>query len=85
MTSKNDITGDSIRTKGTLSKQGRDNWDKIFGKKDDADLGLEGDTRDEFPHRARPDGLSWEKHKDHEGSLGTDRNPPSGTDNIIKE
>ena len=74
MTSKNDITGDSIRTKGTLSKQGRDNWDIIFGKKDK-------DT-DEFPHRARPDGLSWEKHKDHEGSLGTDRNPPSGTDNL---
>ena len=23
-----------------------DNWDKIFGKKDDKDLGLEGDTRD---------------------------------------
>ncbi len=23
-----------------------DNWDKIFGKKDDADLGLIGDTRD---------------------------------------
>lgn len=33
MASKNDITGDSIRTKGTLSKEGRDNWDKIFGKK----------------------------------------------------
>lgn len=76
MTSKNDITGDSIRTKGTLSKQGRDNWDTIFGKKDD---------KDEFPSRARPDGLSWEKHKDHEGSLGTDRNPPSGTDNITEE
>jgi len=34
MTSKNDITGDSIRTKGTLSPEGRDNWDKIFDKKD---------------------------------------------------
>jgi len=33
MVSKNDITGDAIQSK-TLSKQGRDNWDKIFGKKD---------------------------------------------------
>lgn len=34
MVAKNDITGDSIRSKG-LSQQGRDNWDKIFGNKDD--------------------------------------------------
>ena len=40
----------------------QDNWERIFGKKDDADLGLEGDTRDEFPQRARPDGLEWEKN-----------------------
>lgn len=33
MASKNDITGDTIQSK-TLSKQGRDNWDKIFGKKE---------------------------------------------------
>jgi len=33
MVSKNDITGDSIKSK-TLSQQGRDNWDRIFGKKD---------------------------------------------------
>ena len=33
MVSRNDITGDAIQSK-TLSKQGRDNWDKIFGKKD---------------------------------------------------
>lgn len=32
MVSKNDITGDKIQSK-TLSKQGRDNWDNIFGKK----------------------------------------------------
>ena len=32
MTTKNDITGDSIRSKG-LSQQGRDNWDTIFGDK----------------------------------------------------
>jgi len=31
MVTKNDITGDSIRSK-SLSKQGRDNWDAIFGK-----------------------------------------------------
>ena len=33
MATKNDITGDSIKSKG-LSKKGKDNWDKIFGKKD---------------------------------------------------
>lgn len=33
MAAKNDVTGDSIRSKG-LSQQGRDNWDKIFGKKE---------------------------------------------------
>ena len=32
MVSRNDITGDAIQSK-TLSKQGRDNWDNIFGKK----------------------------------------------------
>tara|TARA_B100000902_G_C27321759_1_gene925134 strand:- start:5648 stop:5839 length:192 start_codon:yes stop_codon:yes gene_type:complete len=34
MTSKNDITGDSIRTKvkGGDSKKYADNWEKIFGK-----------------------------------------------------
>ena len=31
MASRNDITGDVIQSK-TLSKQGRDNWDNIFGK-----------------------------------------------------
>lgn len=31
MAAKNDITGDSIRTKGT-SKKYLDNYDKIFGK-----------------------------------------------------
>lgn len=30
--SKNDITGDSIRSR-TLSEEGRANWDAIFGKK----------------------------------------------------
>ena len=32
MATKNDITGDSIKSKG-LSQQGRDNWDRIFGEK----------------------------------------------------
>lgn len=31
MTAKNDITGDSIKTKGN-SNAYRDNWDKIFKK-----------------------------------------------------
>lgn len=33
MASRNDVTGDLIKTKGVLSKQGEDNWDRIFGKK----------------------------------------------------
>jgi hypothetical protein len=32
MPTKNDITGDSISSK-IMSKQGRDNWDNIFGPK----------------------------------------------------
>jgi hypothetical protein len=32
MSAKNDITGDSIASK-ILSKEGRDNWDNIFGPK----------------------------------------------------
>lgn len=33
MTSKNDITGDKIQTKGVLSKEAEKQWDIIFGKK----------------------------------------------------
>ena len=33
MASKNDITGDKIQTKGTLSKEGEKNFDRIFRKK----------------------------------------------------
>jgi hypothetical protein len=33
MTSKNDITGDKIQTKGILSKEGEENFDRIFKKK----------------------------------------------------
>ena len=36
MTAKNDITGDNIQSK-VLSKQGRDNWDIIFGRKEKVD------------------------------------------------
>lgn len=32
MSTKNDITGDNIRSKA-LSQKGRDNWDLIFGNK----------------------------------------------------
>jgi hypothetical protein len=33
MTGRNDITGDRLINK-TLSKEGEENWDKIFGKKE---------------------------------------------------
>lgn len=36
MTAKNDITGDSIKSKNN-SDAYRDNWDRIFGKKDKTD------------------------------------------------
>lgn len=45
MATKNDITGDSLTSKAS-TKAYDDGWDRIFGKKDDADLGLEGDTRE---------------------------------------
>jgi hypothetical protein len=33
MVARNDVTGDKIQTRDTLSKQGEENFDKIFGKK----------------------------------------------------
>ena len=33
MAAKNDITGDAIQSR-ILSMEGRDNWDRIFGKKE---------------------------------------------------
>lgn len=33
MASYNEITGDKIETRGTLSKQGEENFDRIFGVK----------------------------------------------------
>ena len=44
MATKNDITGDSLTSKAS-TKAYDDGWDRIFGKKNAADLGLEGDTR----------------------------------------
>ena len=38
MTSKNDITGDRLINK-TLSKEGEENWDRIF-KKEDINLNI---------------------------------------------
>jgi hypothetical protein len=51
MSSKNDITGDKIQTKGILSKEGEENFDRIFRKKkliiDDAhNLQIETDEDD---------------------------------------
>ena len=51
MASKNDITGDSLTSKAS-TKAYDDGWDRIFGKKNDADLGLVGDTREELPSAA---------------------------------
>tara|TARA_B110000444_G_C18811866_1_gene583047 strand:+ start:138 stop:377 length:240 start_codon:yes stop_codon:yes gene_type:complete len=57
MTSKNDITGDSIKTKISKDQDKyADSWERIWGKK-----------------------------KEHEGSNGTDRNPPSGTEDYEKQ
>jgi hypothetical protein len=57
MTSKNDITGDSIKSKISKDQDKyADSWERIWGKK-----------------------------KEHKGSNGTDRNPPSGTENYEKQ
>jgi hypothetical protein len=34
MAAKNDITGDSIKTKTIFSKEAEDNFERIFGKKE---------------------------------------------------
>ena len=53
MATKNDITGDSLTSKAS-TKAYDDGWDRIFGKNDDADLGLIGDTREAIhPAEAR--------------------------------
>ena len=43
MATKNDITGDSLTSKAS-TKAYDDGWDRIFGKKNEGDLGLEADT-----------------------------------------
>jgi|TARA_B110000908_G_C10245253_1_gene448426 hypothetical protein len=60
MATKNDITGDSIRSKA-LSKQGRDNWDTIFGKKNPVKKNM-----DKF-HRpsTHPDKTKYERTDKH--------------------
>jgi|TARA_B110000977_G_C10702427_1_gene347916 hypothetical protein len=64
-TSKNDITGESIRTKGTLSAQGRDNYDSIFRKKEDKEP---VETKEETPIKNNtpplPNGLARHWNKD---------------------
>lgn len=35
MVARNDVTGDALRSR-TLTKEGEDNWDRIFGKKKDS-------------------------------------------------
>jgi len=34
MTARNDVTGDNIKTGANNSQAYKDNWDRIFGKKD---------------------------------------------------
>jgi len=46
MASKNDITGDRLINK-RLSKEGEDNWDKIFGKK----IKEQKLTEEDFKHK----------------------------------
>lgn len=47
MATRNDITGDSIQTKSN-TKAYRDNWDLIFGKKEEEESeNEEKDTSDE--------------------------------------
>ena len=43
MTAKNDITGDSIKSRNS-NKAYRDNWDKIFGKKNKKVENIEGSS-----------------------------------------
>lgn len=45
MASRNDVTGDRLINK-RLSKEGEDNWDKIFGKK----IPKEDPVKKPFPH-----------------------------------
>lgn len=62
MTSKNDITGDSIRTKGVTTDAYRDSWERIFGKKESLNRGMdnfgnviESDTPSTDDHGVHPE------------------------------
>lgn len=46
MSTRNDITGDHIRTKSN-SKKYKDGWDLIFGKKDEEEEEKEDETKEE--------------------------------------
>jgi hypothetical protein len=49
MAAQNDITGDSIQSR-VLSREGRDNWDRIFGKKEKKYKWVEqGETEQDEP------------------------------------
>lgn len=49
MAAKNDITGDAIQSR-ILSTEGRDNWDRIFGKKEKKYKWIEqGETEEDEP------------------------------------
>ena len=49
MAAKNDITGDAIQSR-ILSMEGRDNWDRIFGKKEKKYKWIEpGETEEDEP------------------------------------
>lgn len=48
--SKNDITGDSIRSKGFFSEQGEKNFDLIFGKKKQSRIDTIGQNGNDGDH-----------------------------------
>lgn len=59
--SKNDITGDEIKSR-VLSKQGRENWDRIFAKKPSTEWAKEDGLiiydPDGFDRRGDDDGVT---------------------------
>lgn len=44
MAAQNDITGDSIQSR-VLSQEGRDNWDRIFGKQINTHMNLQNEKK----------------------------------------
>ena len=57
MTTRNDITGDPIKTKGRLSEEGRDNWDRIFGHRKEAEATSDSAQSVELGQIKHVDGL----------------------------